>query len=93
MVTKGTSSAKSRKSAKPVRDATREDIMLCAAHLMRDQGYAMTTLRQIADAADIKAASIYYHFASKDDLLLQVLDMGLNMVAKSVRESVAIRES
>lgn len=88
MVTKGTSSAKSRKSAKPVRDATREDIMLCAAHLMRDQGYAMTTLRQIADAAGIKAASIYYHVASKDDLLLQVLDMGLNMVAKRVRESV-----
>lgn len=88
MTAKGKSISPSRKSAKPVRDATREDILLCAAHLMREQGYAMTTLRQIADAAGIKAASIYYHFASKDDLLLQVLDMGLGMITKSVREGV-----
>jgi AcrR family transcriptional regulator len=56
-----------------------------AAHLIRDQGYAMTTLRQIGDAAGIKAGSIYYHFASKDDLLVEVLDTGMKMVTDAVR--------
>jgi AcrR family transcriptional regulator len=78
---------KPRADAAPKHDPaqTREQIRYAAAHLMRDQGYATTTLRQIADATGIKAGSIYYHFASKDDILLDVLETGMKMVTDSVK--------
>lgn len=67
-------------------EATREHILASAARLFRDQGYAATTLRQIAEAAGIKAGSIYYHFASKERLLGQVLDEGIDAVQSAVRD-------
>ena len=70
-------------------DETRKQILNAAAHLLRDQGYASTTTRQIADATGIKAGSIYYHFASKDDLLLEVLETGIRMVTDGVKERVS----
>ena len=53
-------------AAPAVPACTREEILAAAARLFRQQGYATTTLRQIAEAAGIKAGSIYYHFGSKD---------------------------
>ncbi|MDP3138316.1 MAG: TetR/AcrR family transcriptional regulator [Burkholderiaceae bacterium] len=74
----------------PAIDQTRQQILYAAAHLFRDQGYATTTLRQIADATGIKAGSIYYHFASKDDMLLEVLEVGIRMVTDGVKERVSM---
>jgi type II secretory pathway pseudopilin PulG len=53
--------AKSANSQKRVLDA--------AAKIFRDYGYAGTTMRAIADEADLQAGSIYYHYKSKDDLI------------------------
>ncbi|WP_151638205.1 MULTISPECIES: TetR/AcrR family transcriptional regulator [Noviherbaspirillum] len=69
-------------------DQTRDQILHAAASLFRNQGYAATTLRQIADAAGIKAGSIYYHFSSKDEILGVVLDAGIDVVMKTVREKI-----
>ncbi|MES2248097.1 MAG: TetR/AcrR family transcriptional regulator [Pseudomonadota bacterium] len=71
-----------------VESATRERILLEAARLFRHHGYAATTLREIADAANIKAGSIYYHFASKEEILGDVLDKGIQAVADAVRERI-----
>jgi len=68
--------------------ATREQILLEAARLFRHHGYAATTLRQLADAAGIKAGSIYYHFASKDQILGEVLDKGILVVMHAVEQRV-----
>ena len=65
--------------------ATRERILLEASRLFRQRGYAATALREIAQAAGIKAGSIYYHFASKDEILVEVLDKGIDLVAEAVR--------
>ncbi len=45
-------------------------------------------MRQIADAAGIKAGSIYYHFGSKDEILGEVLDAGMAAVTNAVRERI-----
>lgn len=66
----------------------RAQILAEAAKLFRHRGYAATTLRQIADAADLKAGSIYYHFSSKEEILGEVMDTGIRMVAAAVREKV-----
>lgn len=68
--------------------ATRERILLEASRLFRHHGYAATTLREVADAAGIKAGSIYYHFESKEQILGEVLDKGILAVAAAVRERV-----
>jgi AcrR family transcriptional regulator len=75
-------------SAPPRADATREQILAEAARLFRQQGYAATTLRQVADAAGIKAGSIYYHFDSKDQILGEVLDKGIELVMQAVRQRI-----
>ena len=67
---------------------TRERILLEAARLLRHHGYAATTLREIADAAGVKAGSIYYHFESKEEILVEVLDKGITIVADAVRTRI-----
>lgn len=67
---------------------TRERILLEAARLLRRHGYAATTLREIADAAGVKAGSIYYHFESKEEILGEVLDKGITIVANAVRARI-----
>jgi AcrR family transcriptional regulator len=68
--------------------ATRERVLLAAARLFRQHGYAATTLRKVAVAAGIKAGSIYYHFASKEEILGEVLDKGIQIVTDAVRQRV-----
>ncbi len=75
-----------RKNSDAPAELTRGYILKAAARLFRDQGYVATTLRQIADAAGIQAGSIYYHFRSKDEILVEILDIGIDEVQKSVRD-------
>jgi TetR/AcrR family transcriptional regulator, cholesterol catabolism regulator len=82
-------SAKPAPPAAAAPEATRDQILAEAARLFRHQGYAATTLRQIADAADIKAGSIYYHFGSKDEILGVVLDAGIDAVMTAVTTRIA----
>ena len=76
-------------AAEAAPEATRDLILAHAARLFRHQGYAATTLRQIADAAGIKAGSIYYHFDSKDAILGVVLDAGIEAVMTAVTTRIA----
>ena len=64
-------------------------VLDAAAKIFRDYGYAGTTMRTIADEANLKAGSIYYHYKSKDDLISAVLDIGINAVTDRVTEALA----
>lgn len=63
-------------------------VLDAAAKIFRDNGYVGTTMRAIADEADLKAGSIYYHYKSKDELISAMLDMGISTVMQSVTESL-----
>ena len=65
-------------------DQTREQILSAAARLFREQGYNAATLRKIAKAAGMEAGSIYYHFGSKDEMLDEVLEIGLGAIVEAV---------
>ena len=47
----------------------REEILDAAAELFTSMGYASTSTRRIADAVGVRQASLYHHFATKDDIL------------------------
>ena len=53
---------------------TRDRIIDTAEQLFADQGYAGTSIRGIVAAAGVNLAAIHYHFGSKDELLLAILD-------------------
>jgi AcrR family transcriptional regulator len=67
----------------------REGVLDVAARLFREQGYGAVSLRKIAATAGIKAGSIYYHFGSKDEIVLEVLDVGIQVVHESMRQAVS----
>lgn len=47
----------------------REQILDAAAELFTTHGFATTSTRAIAEAVGIRQASLYHHFATKDDIL------------------------
>jgi len=71
------------------KDATRSRILDAAARMFNENGFAATSLRDIAAAADMKAGSLYYHFDSKEDIVAEVLDLGIRNVHEAVEAAVA----
>jgi len=69
-------------------ERTRSDILAAAAHLFRHEGYYATTMRDIAQESGIEAGSIYYHFGSKDQILSEVLDIGVRAMHGRVSEII-----
>ena len=69
-------------------DRTRQRILDTAAREFRQRGYAGTKVNDIALAADMRAASIYYYFESKDQLFEEVLKIGLTLIFEAVRRAV-----
>lgn len=53
---------------------TKENIIYQALTLFSDRGYEGVSMRDIARAVGIKAASIYNHFKSKEDIFNSILD-------------------
>jgi TetR/AcrR family transcriptional regulator, cholesterol catabolism regulator len=66
----------------------RQLILDAAARQFRDEGYAATSLRGIAAACGMKAGSLYYHFSSKDEIVAEVLKVGVERVFDEVRREV-----
>lgn len=73
----------------PRQDNRREAILDAAARLFAERGYRATSMRDIAAAAEMLPGSVYYHFASKDALLLSVYAEGVARIAAQVDAAVA----
>jgi AcrR family transcriptional regulator len=65
-------------------ELSRQQILDVAAKLFRARGYTETSLRDIGEHAGMKAASLYYHFASKEKLAAEVLLIGIQRVHRAV---------
>ncbi|MFE5813240.1 TetR/AcrR family transcriptional regulator [Streptomyces sp. NPDC056479] len=63
----------------------REQILDAAGALFVEHGIAATSTRMIAERVGIRQASLYYHFATKDEILAELL-------ATSVRPSLEMVE-
>lgn len=63
--------------ARPTDSSGRTRILEVAAGLFLDHGYEAASVRRIADAVGIQAASIYHHFDSKEELLAAILRRGM----------------
>ncbi len=50
----------------------REVIQIAAARLFRDRGYAATSMRDLAEAVNLKASSLYNHISGKEEILKEI---------------------
>ena len=66
----------------------RDNILQEAARLFRTNGYAQTTVREIAEAVDMQSGSLFYHFASKEDILVEIMGDGINLLISKLEESL-----
>ncbi len=57
---------------KKQRSPKKQFIIETAARLFRDKGYRATSMRDLADAVDLKASSLYSHIKSKEELLRDI---------------------
>jgi AcrR family transcriptional regulator len=54
------------------RGNTRQRIQDVALELFVEQGYEKTSLREIAERLDVTKAALYYHFKTKEDILVSL---------------------
>ncbi|CAM5643485.1 TetR family transcriptional regulator [Streptomyces spiroverticillatus] len=54
------------------RGDTRQRIQDVALRLFGEQGYEKTSLREIAEELDVTKAALYYHFKTKEDILVSL---------------------
>ncbi|MFJ4843578.1 TetR/AcrR family transcriptional regulator [Streptomyces sp. NPDC088746] len=58
----------------PRRGNTRQRIQDVALKLFAEQGYEKTSLREIAEQLQVTKAALYYHFKTKEDILVSIFE-------------------
>lgn len=69
------------------RTDTRDRILSVALRLFATQGYATTSLREIADELGVTKAALYFHFKTKEEILSGILLGHLEAINTMVEEA------
>ena len=83
-----TVSAGYRKSAE-----LKERLLDVAEALFAERGFYGTSIRDITDAAQVRSASINYHFQSKENLFLAVIDRRIEPLSALRQERISQRKA
>jgi AcrR family transcriptional regulator len=80
------------KERSPRADSRLSELLDAAARLFASRGYAATSMRDIAEEVNMLSGSLYYHFPSKEELLLSVYQAGVEALEKAGAEAVQREE-
>lgn len=83
-----------KKRGRPVLDESesiRRDLIAKSAQLFRNKGYDNTTVRDIAAAVGIQSGSWFYHFKTKQEILVAVMEQGMTKSLQEI-ESLALSD-
>lgn len=64
------------------------EILLTAAQLICEHGYEATSIQRIADACGLTKAGLYHHIRSKEHLLLEIMNYGMDIFEEQVLSQV-----
>ena len=64
----------------PIQAGLRDKILVEATKLFVTSGYNGISMREIAEAAGLSKAGLYYHFKDKEDLFLAILSDNLDQI-------------
>ncbi|HSV37980.1 MAG TPA: TetR/AcrR family transcriptional regulator [Nocardioidaceae bacterium] len=68
---------------------TRERILDAAAAVLSRKGYAGTRLTDVAEQAEIQAPAIYYYYPSREDLIEEVMYVGIARLLEHIEKALA----
>jgi AcrR family transcriptional regulator len=68
------------------REETRERVLAAAARVFAQRGFDATSLEAIADEAGFSRGAVYYNFADKEELFLELLDRRCAERAQDLRD-------
>ncbi|HQV94025.1 MAG TPA: TetR/AcrR family transcriptional regulator [Anaerolineales bacterium] len=63
---------------------TRNELIETAAQVFRQKGYHGASMEDIAAAVKLRKASLYHHFSSKQEILLEILDRALQLLLEKI---------
>jgi AcrR family transcriptional regulator len=66
----------------------RKQILTEAGRLFAKQGFEGTSMREIAAATGLLSGSLYYHFASKEELFVAVYEANIRAVGEAVEGAI-----
>src|SRR5215216_328897 len=78
-----------RKTQAERREDTREEILAAAAGVFARSGFHGTSIDAVAEAAGFSRGAVYYNFADKEELFLELLDRRCAERAQDLREVFA----
>lgn len=67
----------------------REAVLRAAAELFRDRGYERVSLSDLASALNVTKPTIYYYVHSKEQLLLDILEVVQEQILELIRAAAA----
>jgi AcrR family transcriptional regulator len=70
----------------------RQNIIRTASSLMRRTGYDGTSIEEIAKKVGIHKSTFFHYFANKEELLLEILKIGIAETVKHLEEIVQDRD-
>jgi AcrR family transcriptional regulator len=68
---------------------TRNSIIEAAAKLFSQRGFDQTSIDEICESADVVKGTFYYHFQSKEDLVVELRRDRMKQVEESIYASLA----
>ena len=63
---------------------TRDDILDAAAQVFREKGFHGASMADIAGSVKLQKASLYHHVASKQEILLELLERALALLEEEI---------
>lgn len=58
----------------PTVKTSKEEVLVKATHVIRQRGYAHTSMKDLAEACAIQPSHFYYYFKDKEDLMRAILE-------------------
>ena len=68
----------------PKQSIRRNELVVAAAKLFKENSFDRTTVRMLAAATGIKSGSLFHHFKGKEEILVAVIEDGLKKSLKAV---------
>ncbi|MCX4802121.1 TetR/AcrR family transcriptional regulator [Streptomyces sp. NPDC058682] len=75
------------------RAITRQKLYEAAVTLIAEQGFSATTVDEIAERAGVAKGTVYYNFASKNELFEELLRHGVGLLTASLRTAAEETEA
>src|SRR5436309_10352068 len=79
-----------RKARRNNESNRREELLRVSAKLFREKGFDGTSIRDISAATGMHSGSPFYHFKTKQDILVAVMEQGLAEGLRRTEEVIAL---